>query len=332
MTTKKALVLYSGGLDSILAVKVLKSSGVPVEAIHFINPFYQNHDPANIVTAAAQMGINLHLQPLGEEYLQLVSNPSHGYGKRMNPCIDCRIYQLKLARQLMNEYGAAFLATGEVLDQRPNSQRHDALDIVERDAGVRGILLRPLTARHLRPTIPELEGWVDRNQLLDLKGRGRTPQIELAARFGIADYPAPAGGCLLTQKEYSQKVADLLANHIPLTMRTVELLRWGRHLRLSAEIKIIVGKNAAENDQLIRLASPDNFIIESLDYSGPVTLYCGPEHPRFLKLAAAITAGYARIPPDQPVKVTAVRAGQTKNLTVLPLKLETIRQYFVYKT
>jgi tRNA-specific 2-thiouridylase len=332
MTMKKALVLYSGGLDSILTVKVLESSGVPIEAIHFLNPFREKTDPVNIVTAAAQLGIKLHLQPLGEEYLRLISNPSHGYGKRMNPCVDCRIYQLKLAKQLMNEYGASFLATGEVLDQRPNSQRHDALDIVERDAGVRGILLRPLTARHLRPTIPELEGWVDRNQLLDLKGRGRTPQIELAARFGITDYPTPAGGCLLTQEEYSQKIVDLLANHTALAMRTVELLRWGRHLRLSPEVKIIVGKDATENAQLIRLATPDDFVMESRDYSGPVTLFCGPEQPRLLELAAAITAGYSRIPDKQPVTVTVEQAGQTKSLTVLPLERATIRQYFVYKT
>jgi tRNA-specific 2-thiouridylase len=332
MTVKKALVLYSGGLDSILTVKLLQSCGVPVEAVHFDNPFHQNPDPTHLVSTAAQLGITLHIKSLTEEYLQLISQPPHGYGKRMNPCIDCRIYQLKLAKQLMPEYGASFLATGEVLDQRPNSQRHDALDIVERDSGVRGILLRPLSAQHLRPTLPELEGWVDRKRLLDLKGRGRTPQIELAAHFGITDYPAPAGGCLLTTEEYSQKVADLLANHTALTLRTVELLRWGRHLRLAPEVKIIVGKDAGDNAQLIRLASSDDFVMESRAYLGPVTLYCGPGQSRLLELAAAITAGYGRVPPDQSDLIAVKHAGQTTGLTVFPLDRATIRRYFVYKT
>jgi tRNA-specific 2-thiouridylase len=328
---KKALVLYSGGLDSILAVKVLKSCGVPVEAVHFQNPFHQNQDPANIMATAMQLGISLRLYPLPDEYLKVISNPAHGYGKRMNPCIDCRIYQLQLAKQLMAESGASFLATGEVLDQRPNSQRRDAMDIVEREADVRGLLVRPLTAKHLCPTIPEIEGWVDRNQLLDLKGRGRSPQIALAARFGITDYPAPAGGCLLTNEEYSQKVADLLANHATLTMRNVELLRFGRHLRLSPEVKIIVGKDAHDNAQLTRLAQPADCLLEVRDAAGPVTLYCGLEDPGLLELAAAITAGYARVPEARPVNVTVERAGQTKSLTTLPLERTAIRQYFVYQ-
>lgn len=328
---RKALVLYSGGLDSILAVKVLESSGVPVEAVHFLNPFHQKQDPTDIVTAAGQLGINLHLHPLSEEYLNLISNPVHGYGKRMNPCIDCRIYQLKLAKQLLPEYGASFLATGEVLDQRPNSQRRDAMDIVERDAEVRGLLVRPLTAQHLRPTVPELEGWVDRNQLLDLKGRGRAPQIELAKRFGITSFPAPAGGCLLTNEEYSRKVADLLDNHTALTRRTVQLLRYGRHLRLSSEVKIIVGKDAQDNAQLTKLADPADYLLEIRDAASPVTLYCGPEQPHLLELAAAITAGYARIPKEQPVNVTIEHAGQIKSLTTLPLDRDAIRPYFVYQ-
>jgi tRNA-specific 2-thiouridylase len=329
-TQKKALVLYSGGLDSILTVKVLESCGTPVEAVHFINPFHQNHDPAKIEAAAKQMGITLHLHSLTEAYLQLIANPPHGYGKRKNPCIDCRIYQLKLAKQLMPEYNAAFLATGEVLDQRPNSQRRDALDIVERDAGVRDLLVRPLSARHLRPTRPELEGWVDREQLLGLKGRGRTQQIELAGRFGIADYPTPAGGCLLTNEEYSKKITDLLAHQIPLSLRTVSLLRLGRHLRLSDAVKIIVGKDVSENAQLVRLATPDDYLLEVREAAGPITLVCGPADLKTLELAAAITAGYAKVPPGLPVPVTAIHAGQTTIQLALPLERAIIRRYFVY--
>ncbi|MGD8401901.1 MAG: hypothetical protein PVH64_13405 [Bacillota bacterium] len=331
-TPKIALVLYSGGLDSILAVKVLNSAGTPVEAVHFVNPFQQNPGPAKIATAARQMGITLHLHSLSETYLQMIANPPHGYGKRKNPCIDCRIYQLKLAQQLMPEYGAAFLATGEVLDQRPNSQRRDALDIVARDAGVRDLLVRPLSAQHLRPTLPELKGWVERGRLLDLKGRGRTQQIELAARFGITDYSAPAGGCLLTHEEYSQKIADLLVHEVPLSLRTVALLRLGRHLRLSDAVKIIVGKDATENAQLVRLATPDDYLLEVREAAGPVTLYCGPEDPGTLELAAAITAGYAKVPPTLPAPVTVFHAGQTTILMTLPLERTAIRRYFIYQT
>jgi tRNA-specific 2-thiouridylase len=328
---KKALLLYSGGLDSILAVKVLEASKIAVEAVHFINPFHQNSDPTSIVTAAAGLGISLHLHPLTDDYFKVIASPAHGYGKRLNPCIDCRIYQLKLAKKLMAKYDASCLATGEVLDQRPNSQRRDAMDIVERDADVRGLLVRPLSAQHLRPTLPELEGWIDRNHLLDLKGRGRSPQIKLAARFGITDYPAPAGGCLLTNEEYSQKLADLLANHTALTMRTVKLLRLGRHLRLSGAVKIIVGKDARDNAALTRLATPADHLLEVREAAGPVTLYCGPEQPRLLELAAAITAGYARVPREQPVNVSVEHAGQTKSLTTIPLNRDAIREYFVYR-
>jgi tRNA-specific 2-thiouridylase len=329
MSIKKVLLLYSGGLDSILAAKTLQSAGVAVVAVYFVNPFHQNPDPAEVIVSATRLGIELHARHLTEEYLKVVSHPIHGYGKRMNPCLDCRIYQLRLAKQLLPEYDASLLATGEILDQRPNSQRCDALDIVERDAGVRGILLRPLTALHLRPTIPELEGWIDRGKLLDLKGRGRVRQIELAARYGITEYPTPAGGCLLTSEEYSQKVADLLARHSTLTMRMVELLRFGRHLRLTPEVKIIVGKDAAENEHLIKLAGREDFVLETQACAGPITLYCGPEDPAALQLAAAITAGYARTPSGEPATVTAGREGHFKSLIVIPLDRTTIRRYFI---
>ncbi|HYH04920.1 MAG TPA: 7-cyano-7-deazaguanine synthase [Bacillota bacterium] len=327
----KALALFSGGLDSILAVKVVENAGATVEAVHFINPFHQNQNHTIISDTAARLGIKLHFIELTGEYLELIAHPEHGYGKRMNPCIDCRIYQLKLARQLMEKIGAAFLVTGEVLDQRPNSQRRDAMDIVERDAGVRGLLLRPLTAQHLRPTLPEIENWVDRKKLLDIKGRGRTQQIELAAKYGITDYPAPAGGCLLTNEEYSLKIRDLFRYHRQIDSRNIELLRWGRHLRLAPEAKIIVGKNEAENEKLAALAAVDDYTLQVRDYAGPLTLYTGTDEPQLLELAAAITAGYTKAPVDQPVVVTLSRSGDEKNLTVNALDRETIRQYFVYK-
>ena len=267
----KALALISGGLDSILAVKVVQEAGVEVEGLHFVIPFLQTQEneitggPAT--TAAKQLGIKLHYYFCGSDYLHIIENPAHGYGKRMNPCVDCRIYKFKIAHQIMKDIGAAFLVTGEVLDQRPNSQRRDALDITQRDAGIRGLVLRPLSAKHLQPTIPENEGWIDRTKLLDLKGRGRNPQIELAKKFNIQDYSAPAGGCLLTCEEYALKVKDLLTFNKKLTLPQVKLLRVGRHLRLSPETKIIVGKNQAENEQLKQMASAEDSSISKLQWA-----------------------------------------------------------------
>jgi tRNA-specific 2-thiouridylase len=328
---KKSLVLFSGGLDSILAVKVLQNAGASVEAVHFLNPFHQNRDHSLVEKTAAALGIKLHLAELAQDYLGLIADPSHGYGRRMNPCIDCRIYQLKLAKEMMTATGASFLATGEVLDQRPNSQRRDALDIVERDSGVRGILLRPLSAQHLRPTIPELEGWVDRSKLLDIKGRGRNQQLKLADQYGITEFPAPAGGCLLTNEEYSKKVSDLLTHGIALDLRQVQLLRNGRHLRLSERVKIIVGKDRRENEQLMKLASAADYLLELQEYQGPVTLYLGSESESELELAASITAGYSKIPENQAtVNVTARKGSQVKTLSVKPLSRQTIQSYFIY--
>jgi tRNA-specific 2-thiouridylase len=328
---KKALVLFSGGLDSILAVKVIREAGAAAEAVHFLNPFHQNRDYSLVEKAAAAVGVKLYLYQLTQDYLNLIAHPDHGYGKRMNPCIDCRIYQLKLAKAMMAADGASFMATGEVLDQRPNSQRRDALDIVEREAGVRGILLRPLSAQHLRPTLPELEGWVERGKLLDIKGRGRNRQLELAAQYGITDFPAPAGGCLLTNEEYSKKVSDLLTHGSGIDMRQIDLLRCGRHLRLSPQVKIIVGKDRRENEQLTEVATGEDYLLELPEYQGPVTLYLGPESGPELELAAAITAGYSKIPEGQAtVQVTARRGGEVKRLSVKPLSRAEIRRFFVY--
>jgi tRNA U34 2-thiouridine synthase MnmA/TrmU len=221
----KALALLSGGLDSTLAIKVVQEAGIEVEAINFTSPFCRCSGASGgcgaATNAAKTLNVKLHYHPCGEDYLRIVEKPPHGYGKRLNPCLDCRIHKFKIAKEKMDEIGASFLLTGEVIDQRPNSQRRDALDIVERDSGLRGYILRPLCAKHLRPTIPEENGWIDRTKLLDIKGRGRTQQIDLAEEYGITDYPCPAGGCLLTNEEYSLKVKDLLAHDEKLSMHSI---------------------------------------------------------------------------------------------------------------
>jgi tRNA-uridine 2-sulfurtransferase len=248
----------------------------------------------------------------------------------MNPCIDCRIYTFKHAAQKMAELDASFLITGEVLDQRPNSQRLDALDITARDAGLKDLVLRPLSAQFLRSTIPEEQGWIQRNQLLDIKGRGRNQQIALAAKYGITNYPSPAGGCLLTNEEYSLKVKDLLEHDIKLSMGSIHLLRLGRHLRLSSTAKIIVGKDQVENDAIEKAATPEDILFELTDFAGPVTMYIGTPDEHLLNLAAAITAGYGHISDNTEVKVK-VSGGINKELLVKPMSREEMRGYFIYK-
>lgn len=328
----KALALLSGGLDSIIAIKLVQSLGIEVEAIYFSNPFHQSPGDTlrKVKLLASNLNVKLHICEFGEGFFRVIENPRYNYGKQMNPCVDCRIYQLREAKKLMTEIGAAFLITGEVLDQRPHSQRRDALDIVERDSELRGYILRPLTAKHLRPTVPEEKGWVERNRLLDIKGRGRNQQIELAQKFGITDYPSPAGGCLLTYREFGEKVKDLIKFESGLSLHSVNLLQTGRHLRLTPQVKIIVGKNEAENELLHQLASKNEIILELLDYQGPTTLYLGPPAEQALELAAAITAGYGKAPNGEEARVIATGEGFLPiTLKVLPLERSASQRYFV---
>ena len=330
----KALALLSGGLDSTVAIKVVQEAGIDIEAINFTSPFCRCSGAAGgcgaAATAAKQLGVKLHYQKCGEEYLRIVENPPHGYGKRLNPCLDCRIHKFKLAKQKMDEIGASFLVTGEVIDQRPNSQRKDALDIVERDSGLRGYILRPLCAKHLRPTIPEEQGWIDRAKLMDIKGRGRTRQIELAQDYGISDYPCPGGGCLLTYEEYSKKVKDLIEHEGRLNLHSVNLLRFGRHLRLSPAVKLIIGKDELENEQIKKSATEADTLLELAVLEGPTTLYIGPPDPELLKLAATMTAGYSHASAGDLIKVNLTRGGHSEELTVKPLSREEIKKYFIY--
>lgn len=327
----KALALLSGGLDSIIAVKLIQRMGIEVEALHFANPFHQSLDEnlRKIHLLASELNVKLMIREFGEDFLRIIERPRYNYGKHMNPCVDCRIFQLKEAKKIMKETGASFLITGEVLDQRPHSQRRDALDIVERDSELRGLILRPLSAKQLRPTLPEEKGWVNREQLLDIKGRGRDEQIKLAQDFGISDFPSPAGGCLLTYREYSEKVKDLLKFEKSLSLRAIKLLQTGRHLRLTPQVKIIVGKNEVENNFLNRIASDNEIILELAEYQGPTTLYSGPLDNQTLELAAAITAGYSKAPNGAKTPVFAISNGVQTTLQVFPLERADIKKYFI---
>lgn len=293
----KALVLLSGGLDSTLAARIMLNEGVNLEAVSYVTPFCDSTGRESLCPAARgaarQLGIELHVFSAGEDYLEIIRNPRYGYGKNMNPCIDCRIYMFRRARALMDEIGASFLVTGEVLGERPMSQRREAIRIIERDAGAGGLVLRPLSAQHFAPTLPERQGWVRREKLLALRGRSRKPQLELVRKFGITDYSTPAGGCLLTDPQFAARLKDLLLHGGP-TMNDVHLLKVGRHVRLSPQAKAIIGRSEAENKKLVTLFQEGDFCLEMADCPGPLTIVRGRADEEVLKQAAALTVRYSK--------------------------------------
>lgn len=306
---KKAVALLSGGLDSTLAVKIMLELGVEVVALNFITPFCCctrgdagcKHQATKV---ARDFGIPIKVMSKDREYLEIIRHPKYGYGKNLNPCIDCRIFMHTAAKSFMEEIGASFLFTGEVLRQRPMSQRLDAMNIIERDTGLRGYILRPLSAKLLPPTVPEIEGLVDRERLLSMSGRSRKPQISLAEKYGIEDYPCPAGGCLLTDKVFAGRMRDLFDHTAGLPDLTeVRALRVGRHFRLSPRFKVIVGRNQGENERLVHLARPQDYTFKVRGHSGPLVIAQGEPSEADLVLAGRIAVRYSSAPADQPAKV-----------------------------
>ncbi|HEY3420280.1 MAG TPA: hypothetical protein VGK23_06980 [Methanomassiliicoccales archaeon] len=289
-----AISLLSGGLDSSLATKLVLDQGIEVVALKFTSPFC-NCDSGGICHAAniaRELGIELINVAKGEEYLEVVRNPKHGRGSGMNPCIDCRIFMLRKAKAIADQMGAKFLFTGEVLGQRPMSQHRKALELIDRETGLEGRLLRPLSAKLFPATEAEKQGWVDREKLLAITGRGRKTQIDLAEKNGIADYPCPAGGCLLTSKEFAAKLSDHMVHHPDrLTMRDIFLLKTGRHFRVDGN-KVIIGRNERENHTLKDLANEDMDVLEPIDVNGPVCLVEGHDRGTIDK-AAAMLARYS---------------------------------------
>src|SRR3990170_3708330 len=293
MARIKALALLSGGLDSILATKLIVELGIDVVAFNVTSPFCLcKKGGCGAVEAANQLGVELKIVYAGLEYLKIVRNPKHGYGRNMNPCIDCRIFLLRKAKKIAKELGASFIFTGEVLDERPMSQHYPALKIIEGEAGLKGRILRPLSARLLPETEAERKGLVDRAKLLKIRGRSRKPQIKLAAEFNIKDYPCPAGGCLLTDKEFAKKLRDLFAHRKRCSLEDVLLLKVGRHFRFG-ENKIIVGRNESENKALTRRKAKSDYFFELPEISGPITVLQGNKTKKAIKMAAALTAFYS---------------------------------------
>ncbi|MGB9727512.1 MAG: 7-cyano-7-deazaguanine synthase [Nitrososphaeria archaeon] len=303
----KAILLYSGGLDSTLALYLLTSQNIEVIALTFVTPFYNYNRESkafkNIIDTVNRLGCKLKTIYLQEEYLPILKSPKYGFGRAANPCIDCRILMMKYAKKTMEEEGADFIATGEVLGQRPFSQTIEYLKKIDREAGVEGLVLRPLSAKLLPETVPENRGLVKREQLLDIRGRSRRMQLELAKRFGIKEYPSPAGGCLLTETSFGRRFDDL-RRHLPnFELKDVILLKFGRHFRLDDSTKIIVGRNKSENEEMVKYVSPEDIIFEVITYKGPTGLYYGNLNEINLQKAASLIISYSKAPKNIPVKV-----------------------------
>jgi tRNA U34 2-thiouridine synthase MnmA/TrmU len=302
----RALGLFSGGLDSMLAATVLRAQGIDVTLITFVTPFY---GAARARESAAVLGLPLMVVDLTEKFFPLIYTPPHGFGRGHNPCIDCHILMLREAGALMLAESFDFLFTGEVLGQRPMSQHRGALNLVARESGFPELVLRPLSAKLLKPTRPEREGRVDREQLFDLSGRGRKRQMALAQELGISRYPAPAGGCLLTDPGYAGRLKELLRQGTQVSRQDLDLLKWGRHFRLAGGVKAVVGRTQRENEALLGLKGPGDLLLKVQDYPGPLVWLPGNAAAADLKEAAALTAAYSDAPTGTPVTVTTQNDG-----------------------
>jgi len=326
----KAVALLSGGLDSTLAVNLIARQGIEIIALNFVTPFCRCTKKgcrSEAVKVSENLGIELRLEYLGEEYLCVLRKPAHGYGKNMNPCVDCRILIFSKARKVMEDEKASFVFTGEVLGERPMSQRRDSMRIIEKESGLEGLLLRPLSAQLLPPTDPERKGIVDRSLFLGIAGRSRKPQMRLAREMAVTEYPCPAGGCLLTDPAYARKVKDLVVRE-ELTMENVELLRIGRHFRLEDSAKLIVGRDAAENARLESFARSGDVIFSTFPLPGPVALLRNGEVGS-MDVSAMICAAHSDLRNEDEVPVNWKRAanGGSGVLRVSPISSAMLEQY-----
>jgi tRNA-specific 2-thiouridylase len=306
----KALALFSGGLDSILAVKVVVAQGVDVLGLFFETPFFSS---TKAKASAASIKLPLKVTDLTEPHLEVVKKPKHGYGENMNPCIDCHALMLRKAGDMLQKEGASFIVTGEVLGQRPMSQNKKALFTVAAESGYGNLILRPLSAKRLPITVPEEKGWVRREKLLGLFGRSRKPQMELAKALGITEYPSPGGGCLLTDQIFSKRLKDLFSSRPSPALRDIELLKVGRHFRLGPHTKLVVGRNKQENEVLLSLSERTDLVLTTVSVPGPTAVLLGDLSPELEELATVIAVSYSDSKEGESTQVKLLERGEERD-------------------
>ncbi|PLX60750.1 tRNA (5-methylaminomethyl-2-thiouridylate)-methyltransferase [Sedimenticola selenatireducens] len=339
---RKAVALISGGLDSLLAAKVIQQQGIHVEGINFFTGFcVEGHTHAirqkdrarpkrnNALWVAEQLGIKLHIIDIVEEYKDIVFNPKHGYGANLNPCLDCKIFMVKKAQEWMAENDFDFIITGEVVGQRPMSQRKDTMPVVARDSGAADRLVRPLSGQNLPATLPEREGWISRDRLYGFNGRSRKPQMALAEEFGLKDYAQPAGGCcFLTDAQYSVKLADLwrARGEKQYEMDDIMLLKVGRHLRPRPHFKVIISREEGEGNFLQGYRKQFVSLLTT-SHAGPFALLDGAVNDDDIALAARLVARYSQGKQADLVELTVTGLdGRQQQLSVKPLGADEIPQ------
>lgn len=303
---KKAVSLMSGGLDSTLATKLILDQGIEVIGLFLESPFGCKEDVRKVADA---LGIPLKIVDKGKAFVELVRSPKYGYGKNMNPCVDCRIYMFHLAKKVMDEVGADFIVTGEVLGQRPMSQRREAMEIIDRDSEMGGLILRPLSAQHFPPTRPEIEGWISRERLLNISGRGRAEQLHWARTLDLKGYTSPAGGCLLTDTNFSKRLSDFFKRNADPTMAEVGLLRYGRHFDLADGAHVVIGRDQEENTNLWEASrlevAAGRMVFFQPRFPAPVAVLSGGTTPSLYDEVGKRIAAYAKrgIPVEQVIEV-----------------------------
>jgi len=310
----------------MLAAELIRAQGINVLGLFFETPFFTSEKARE---SAQSMGLPFKVVDITKRHLDVVKSPKHGYGGNMNPCIDCHALMFKIAGEMLEKEGADFVLTGEVLGQRPMSQNKKSLTLIASESGLDGLLLRPLSAKRLPVTIPEEKGWVKRELLMGFQGRSRKPQMELAQALNIKGYPAPAGGCLLTEKVFSRRLRDLFSSRSDPDLREIELLKVGRHFRISPHTKLVVGRNKSENEEIHALTGKKDLVLTSASVPGPTVLVLGGFSDSALELAAAITVAYSDAEDSETIQVRVVGGSEDRMLMTEVHEKGEFRRYMI---
>jgi tRNA(Ile)-lysidine synthase TilS/MesJ len=320
--------MFSGGLDSTIAAHLLKQQGLNIKLLHFVLPFYSGLDIPHeqIKKYATQLDLPLQIEEEGDEYISMMKDLKFGFGKNANPCVDCRIHRLTKAKKIMEKEGAQFIATGEVVGQRPMSQRADVLHTIENRAGVKGIILRPLSAHLMNPLKVELDGIVKRELLWGVSGRGRKPQLEYAKLHNLK-HSAPAGGCMLTDVGSSRRFHEFVKFTPDYNLNDFKLLAYGRHFRIKPDLKLIIARNESENNLLEQLLAPYENYLQMADTTGPVSLLRGNYSKEDIEFCGSILARFSKEREKETVRVEVVQDDVSCYYSVKPFDEETVEKY-----